>query len=149
MVKNTSPILSALKVAAMNERAAVEFALVLIPLLLIIGGIIDGGWLFADKIALNQSVREGARIVVVQPVGAPTPTVTLVRNAAADTFIGDPSAIVVTTTGSCADPGIGNNITVKATYLAKPPMGIVNALIPGNVLGPTTLTSQATFKCEW
>jgi len=121
----------------------------MIPLLLLVGGIVDFGWTFANKIALSQSVREGARIAVVQPVGSPTPTVTLVRNAANDTFITDPNLITVATTGSCDDPGIGNNITVTATYLVTPPLGLVNALLPGNILGPTTLTSQATFRCEW
>lgn len=48
-----------------NGQAAVEFALVLPVLLIILCGIIDFGWLFYNKLALSNTCREGARFAVV------------------------------------------------------------------------------------
>lgn len=130
--------------------AAIEFALIMVPLFLLVGGIVDFGYIFAQKIALNQAVREGARVAVVQPVGTPPTTTSLVRNAAADSFIANPTAIAVSTSGSCSSPGIGNNLEVTATYVTSGPLGLVGALTFGQVdLDNVTLTSQATFRCEW
>ena len=42
-------------------QAMVEMALVLPILLLLVGGIVDFGWLFYNKLALNNAAREGAR----------------------------------------------------------------------------------------
>ena len=46
-------------------QAMVEFALVLPLLLVLLFGIIDFGWLFYNKIAINNASREGARYAVV------------------------------------------------------------------------------------
>ncbi len=48
-----------------NGQSAVEFALVLPILLLILCGIIDFGWLFYNQLALDNTCREGARFAVV------------------------------------------------------------------------------------
>ena len=70
-----------------NGASAVEFALVMPVLFLLLFGIIDYGMLFFDSIGLRQGAREGARQAVVQ------------RYAAGCT--GTPKAkIVCTTTGS-------------------------------------------------
>lgn len=44
---------------------AVEFALLLIPLLLIVFGVINFGFVFSQQSTLNNAVREGARRAVV------------------------------------------------------------------------------------
>ncbi|EEG78399.1 TadE/TadG family type IV pilus assembly protein [Dethiobacter alkaliphilus] len=46
-------------------QALVEFALVLLPLMLIILGIAEFGWLFNGHITLTSSAREGARVAAV------------------------------------------------------------------------------------
>lgn len=46
-------------------QSLVEFALVLLPLMLIIMGIMEFGWLFNGKITLTSSAREGARVAIV------------------------------------------------------------------------------------
>lgn len=50
-----------------NQRgqAVVEFALILPVLLLIICGVIEGGWLFSNQLMINNASREGARIGVI------------------------------------------------------------------------------------
>ena len=45
--------------------SAVEFALVVVPLLMVIAGIVNFGVVFAQQLALDNSVRAGARAVVV------------------------------------------------------------------------------------
>lgn len=46
-------------------QAMVEFALILIPLLILIGGIIDFGWIFYHKVIVNNAAREGARYAAI------------------------------------------------------------------------------------
>ncbi|MDF2700962.1 MAG: TadE family protein [Haloplasmataceae bacterium] len=46
-------------------QAMVEFALLLLPLLLIIGGIVDFGWIFHQQVLANNASREAARHVAI------------------------------------------------------------------------------------
>ena len=56
-----------------NQRgaSAVEFAVVLFPLVLLVFGIIDFGFLLYDKAMLTNASREGARAGIVAPSGTP------------------------------------------------------------------------------
>ena len=45
-----------------NGQSAVEFALVLPILLLIVCGILDFGWLFYNQLSVENACREGARV---------------------------------------------------------------------------------------
>lgn len=58
-----------------NERGAVavEFALVLVPLLLLVFGIIDFGRVYNEQITLTSLARQGARIASLSPA-SPDPT---------------------------------------------------------------------------
>lgn len=47
-------------------QSMVEFALVLPVLILVVFGIIDFGWLFFNKLAIENGAREGARYAAVQ-----------------------------------------------------------------------------------
>ena len=55
--------------SASRERgaAAVEFALVLLPLCLILLGIIEFGWIFNQQLGLSNAARETVRYMVVHP----------------------------------------------------------------------------------
>ncbi len=48
-----------------NGQSAVEFALVLPILLILLCGIIDFGWVYYNQITLNNAAREGARYAVI------------------------------------------------------------------------------------
>ena len=48
-----------------HGQAMVEFALVLPILLLLVGGIIDFGWIFFNQISVNNASREAARYVAI------------------------------------------------------------------------------------
>lgn len=61
--------------SALNElrnesgQALIEFALVLLPLALLVMGIIDFGWIFKNYIGVRQGVRDAARQVSVGNFG--------------------------------------------------------------------------------
>jgi Flp pilus assembly protein TadG len=55
-----------LRACADRGAAAVEFALVSIPLLLLVAGIIQFGFVFYSQITITQTAREGARLVSLQ-----------------------------------------------------------------------------------
>ncbi len=48
-----------------NGQDVVEFALVAVPLLLLLLGIIEFGWIFNGQITLTSAAREGARVAAV------------------------------------------------------------------------------------
>ena len=52
-------------------QAMVEMALVLPILVVLVGGILDFGWLFYNKISLNNAAREGARYAVIHYTTSP------------------------------------------------------------------------------
>ena len=52
-------------------QAMVEMALVLPILLILLGGIIDFGWLFYNQLALTNAAREGARYAAIHHHNSP------------------------------------------------------------------------------
>ncbi|HEV2797576.1 MAG TPA: TadE/TadG family type IV pilus assembly protein, partial [Nocardioides sp.] len=68
-----------------DERgvSAVEFALTLIPLLMVIAGIVNFGLVFAQQLSLDNAVRAGARAGVVQTGNNPTTITTNQWNSTA------------------------------------------------------------------
>lgn len=87
--------------------AAVEFALVLPVLILLLFGIIEFGRAYNAKVELTGAAREGARVLAV---GSGDP-VTTTKNAAPTL---DASKLGVTTSGSPCTKG--SPATVTATY---------------------------------
>lgn len=59
-----------------------EFALILIPLLLVVFGIINFGLIFSAQIVLNNAVRDAARYAVVKPLDGVPLTCATVANYA-------------------------------------------------------------------
>lgn len=59
------------RLRARSERgaAAVEFALVVIPLLYLISGVLVLGWTLSFRQAMSQAAAEGARAAAVSPSG--------------------------------------------------------------------------------
>ena len=148
---------------------AVEFALILPVLLALVLGIINFGYLFGQQLALNQAVREGARMAVV-PTGSPAGSSVdelgeirlFVRNSTGGLVDKDRVEVTVgptlVTDGNAAGEGgcpqlktgtparsVGQPLTIKAAYEARL---LVPTFIPG-LNGPFNLTSEAVFRCEW
>ncbi|MHB8511927.1 MAG: TadE family protein [Actinomycetota bacterium] len=132
-----------------SERgaAAVEFAIVMSVLFMLVFGIVEFGIAYNRSQGLEAAAREGARAA---SVGASYDEITARVQAAQSLFT--PTDIIVTTvppsSGSvrpCQIAGIGNTVTVSAVVAPNPAYAIA---IP--LWGNETITYNAAgvFRCE-
>ena len=137
-----------------HGAAAVEFALVVPMLLMILFAIITFGFLFAQKLAIENTARQAARYGAVE-------NRTCADVVAEATFAGQPlvdlaTGTITVTRGPAGSPGSPcsgepckgsgdmDNVTVTITYPGK----VLIPVFPG--MGNTlTLTAEAVFRCEW
>jgi Flp pilus assembly protein TadG len=121
--------------------AAVEFALLLPLLLLIVFGIIDFGRALNAQITLTQAAREGARLAAL---GQPN-VVGRTQSAA-----GGLSPVVVTVTACAAGGGAGANATVQVSYSFsfETPVGAIAGLFGSGIGSPITMTATGVMPCE-
>lgn len=133
--------------------SAVEFALVMVPLLLVIAGIVNFGLVFAQQLALDNSVRAGARAGVVdRGTAAPTP-ITVATDQWNSTAMArsqtDPISVIYDggVGSTCKGSAFGGRMIVKGTVKSKflIPWPLPSSMIPSSV----TLTSKAEFQCEY
>ena len=124
---------------------AVEFALVVPVLLLIVFGIIDFGRALNAQIVLTGAAREGVRLAAL---GESNAAVQAAVTAAAP----DLSGVTATVESNCP-PGAGPNanarVEVSYNFSFITPIGAVASLIGGGSLGaPLVLTAQGVMPCE-
>jgi Flp pilus assembly protein TadG len=154
-----------IKSASQKGAAMVEFALILIPLLILTFGLIEFGLLMYNQQVLTNATREGARLGIIQRASpitegeiraavkkyADTHLVSFSGPISTDTITARNFRVVAGTTGcgttpngnECVDFGDCLTVTATRTYTFL----VVDNFIPG--LGNTkTLTSQAVMKCE-
>jgi Flp pilus assembly protein TadG len=151
--------------------SAVEFALVLPVLVLIVGAIVDFGFLFSQQIAFNTAARDAARSAVRQDLSGARPScATVATNARASAASGagaigaNATAIAVSVVGpdgSCSLPAgsvsasgaalypcVGSSgastprTQVTLSYASTPPF-------PLPFMGAMTLTARGDFTCEY
>jgi Flp pilus assembly protein TadG len=120
--------------------AAVEFALLLPLLLLIVFGIVDFGRALNAQITLTQAAREGARLAAL---GQPN---VVGRTQSAATGL-SPVAVTVT---ACAPGGSGANATVQVSYSFSfvTPVGAIAGLFGSGFGSPITMTATGVMPCE-
>lgn len=122
--------------------AAVEFALLLPALLLIVFGIIDFGRALNAQITLTQAAREGARLAAL---GQPN---VVSRTQAAATGL-SPVSVSVVPCPVGAGPSADAVVTVSYSFSFVTPVGAIAGLIGGAGFGaPITLTAQGVMPCE-
>lgn len=149
--------------------SAVEFALVLPILLLLVFGIITWGLIFAAQISLNSAARDAARAAVVQPLNgtglACADIATLARSSAGTIgldrdkievtvtspngidectlAVDDTIASGSTTTPMCLGSAMGSGqLVVALSYEADSPV----PLVPPSTID---LTANGNFQCEY
>ena len=124
---------------------AVEFALLLPILLLLVFGVVDVGRAISAQITLTQAAREGARLAAL---GQPSSTVVSRAQAAATGL----SPVTVTVTSTCpVNAGAGVDAVVQASYAFSfvTPVGAIAAMFGGASYGSSlTLTAQGEMPCE-
>ena len=126
-----------------SGAAAVEFALVVSLLMMIVFGIIQFGQFFSQYQVFEAAAREGARVASTRDVnGLPTPSETAIERVreAADPYADRlPDSISVSTT--CTDANVGDAVTVSWDQ----PFDISLPLLP-----PINVTKsiEGVFRCE-
>ncbi|WP_183098985.1 TadE/TadG family type IV pilus assembly protein [Nocardioides pelophilus] len=126
--------------------AALEFGLVLVPLLILVVGIINFGWMLSFRQNVSQAAAEGARAAAVQPPG----TGAVAREDAAEAAIDDALAEtygVDCSTGICdIEPDIACTSGPASARCAQVTLTVQQEdfiLVPGLGFGfimPDTLT---------
>jgi Flp pilus assembly protein TadG len=106
--------------AAQRDRgaAAVEFALVLPLLLLIIFGIVDFGRMLNAKILISEAAREGARAAAIAGAGAATPRIEMVVQ-------GLPVSVSISGCPSTPDPTANATVTITHEFQFVTPLNVI------------------------
>ncbi|HXP19691.1 MAG TPA: TadE family protein [Streptosporangiaceae bacterium] len=122
---------------------AVEFALLLPVLLLLIFGVIDFGRALNAQVTLTQAAREGARLDALNQPNVVS------RTQAAATGLSNVTVTVVTSCPPGAGPGVNADVRVSYSFSFITPIGAIAAMFGGSTLGsPLTITAQGVMPCE-
>lgn len=123
-------------------QAMVEFALILPVLFLIIGGIIDFGWIFHHQSIANNACREGARYASIHssnPDYNDTKTINLVKSYFSD--FGENGNVSVS-----LEPN--NVISVSVSYNVDILTPFTPLIIDGDGDGKYTVSAQTKMRKE-
>jgi Flp pilus assembly protein TadG len=125
--------------------AAVEFAIVLPLVLLLVCGIVDVGRMLDRQLTLTNAAREGARWVAL---GQGNPS-TRVASALGGQI---PAANVAITWSPCpANPPpsstTNTTVTLSNTYTLITPLNVISGLFGGGIPGSVTITGQGVMRC--
>jgi Flp pilus assembly protein TadG len=125
---------------------AVEFALLLPVLLLLIFGIIDFGRAINDQITLTQAAREGARLA---SLGYSTSAVTTRAQSAATGLSPVPTVTVTTACPTGAGTGVDAVVKLSYTFTFVTPVGAFAAMFGTASFGSTlSLSATGEVPCE-
>jgi Flp pilus assembly protein TadG len=125
--------------------AAVELAIVLPVLFLIIAGIIDFGRFFFTQIQVTNAAREGARMAVVMPGPSPDPGPSITARAVA--AVGGVASVTVSPVVTCDSGSTANaSVTVQAPFRWLI-MGPAIRLVGGSWASNGTVSSTGVMRC--
>jgi Flp pilus assembly protein TadG len=129
--------------------AAVELALVLPLLLLLVFGTIDFGRMIAWKITITQAAREGVRVWALGNGTATVPSAGDVQTAVSSAACASSTCAATAAETSCTD-GQPTTVTVSYPFTFVTPVGALARLLPGVPVSgdAVTLTSQAVMQCS-
>ncbi|MEU4604440.1 TadE family protein [Kribbella sp. NPDC023972] len=129
--------------SADRGATAVEFALLLPLLLVLVLGVIDFGRLLNAQITLTQAAREGARLVAL---GQPN-----VQSRTQDAAVGL-SPVGVSIQSACptgAGPGSDGAVETSYSFAFTPGLGNLVTLLGGSGMsGQITLSANGVMPCE-
>ncbi len=128
--------------------AAVEFALVLPVLLLIVIGTIQFGIVYSQYQVMEGAAREGARCAAVQAAGFSDCDPVAEVDAALPAGYARSSDVTIAVEGggaACTEDTVGQNVTVS--WEQEFSLGLLAGLVPG-LPDTVTRTVRGTFRCE-
>lgn len=134
--------------------AAVEFALIVIPLLVLIWGMISYGVMFSYRQALSQAAGEGARAAVAAPSASITSSATSAISNALGAFhqtcgttltctISSPTSGTLPNGATCPTGHTCVQVTVTYPYRSNPLLPNVPGL---GIVVPATLSFTSTVE---
>ncbi len=128
-----------LRKAREGGAAAVEFALILPVLLLLVGGVIDFGNLYYNQILLSNAARDGARLVAANQSTTTGWSASYIQNRISDSA--SPIGVGSTATvWACATSGTSVTVTVtRTTPFAWTVLGFVPAIPTPTPRGTATI----------
>jgi Flp pilus assembly protein TadG len=134
--------------SALRERgaAAVELAIVLPLLLLVIGGIVDFGRAFYTQIVISNAAREGARMMAVG--GYSTSQVTTRTQLATASGLPSPPSVTLSACATEAATGLSvARVTVSAPFQWLIVRDL-SSFFGSPITLPSTLTATGSMRCE-
>lgn len=137
-----------------DGAAAVEFALIVPVLLLVVAGVMNFGFVFAQQISLNNAARQAVRYSVVD--GRTCSQIQAEGKNSAETVGMTGSQVptpVITNCGTpsakpCAGRPPGTNITVTMQRPGASNSWVIN-MPPFNLIPVPTLTGTGVMRCEF
>ncbi len=120
-------------------QAAVELALILPVLVLLLLGMLQVGIVLEDYLQLQQAVEQGARAA---SLGAADAAIQQTVDGAAPSLI--PSALTVTVTPVASDRQSGTDVTVQGSYSISISIPLLSPLLGGGL----EISSQSVMRME-
>ncbi|MGB4136912.1 MAG: TadE/TadG family type IV pilus assembly protein [Microbacterium sp.] len=123
-----------------SERgaAAVEFALIVLPFLLLIFALVDLGWIFNQQLAVTTASREAIRIYAVEQQTGSADAIAHAQSRAAELVDGD----LTFDWSECSATVRNEDASVVVSTPLTDLTGWVAAIAPG-----ATLSATGTMRC--
>jgi Flp pilus assembly protein TadG len=127
--------------------AAVEMALVMPLLLLLVCGIVDFGRMLDIQITLSAAAREGARWEALRLPATTGVSVASRVTTAAPGISPSPTTALLSTCPSGASASQNASVTATSAYTLLTPLNVISGLFGGGIPGTVTLTGRGVMRC--
>jgi Flp pilus assembly protein TadG len=131
----------------------VEFALLAPLLLLLLIGLVEFGWLFAQNLDVRHGAREGARLAAVNYPEGPEPNSGSRSDANRDALIAEVCTRMQTPTDadvSISSPGsVGDAATVTVSTPGETLTGFIDFLLPPSLSLNSTVQIRLEQAATW
>jgi Flp pilus assembly protein TadG len=127
--------------------AAVEFALVLPLLLLLVCGIVDFGRMLNIQITLSAAAREGSRWAALRLDTTTGTSVSARVTAAAPGIAPAPTTAILSSCPANPSPTQNASVTATSTYTLLTPLSVLSGLFGGGIPGTVTITGRGVMRC--
>jgi Flp pilus assembly protein TadG len=135
-----------------SGASLVEFAMLMPLLILLVLGIVEGSWLFAQNLDVRHGAREGARLAAVNHPEGPPPNSGVRSDANRDALVAEictrmqtptGAAITLTSTGAIGDP-----LTATVETTGDTLTGLLDFFFGGKNLN-STVESRIEQAATW